>query len=108
MHACPLRLMVPIEYPIAMSSSVLNHKLNDGQVRKVLFPSFELFRGRDQLKAIYLDPEYFKTLRTQERKNSRKQVFLAILTQVSGTSQHSTIKTNDSSHKFRFSPFLFP
>ena len=57
MHPCPLRLMVHIEYPIVMSSSV---KLNDGQAHKHLFPSFELFRGRDQLKAIYLDQKISK------------------------------------------------
>ena len=53
-------------------------QINDGHARKHLFQSFELFRGRDQLKAIYLDPKDFKRL---EHKKSGKS-FLAILTQV--------------------------
>ena len=75
MHPCPLQLMVPIEYPIAMFSSGKSQIKRWSQARKHLLPSFELFRGRDQLKAIYLDPKDFKRLRTQERNNSGKQVF---------------------------------
>ena len=64
--------MVPIEHPIAMSSSIKSQIKRWSGSQTFKFPSFELFRGRDQLKAIYLDPKDFKGLRTQERNNSGK------------------------------------
>ena len=85
--------MVPIE-------PILYHKIEEvieggggDQPGKHLFPSFDLFRGGDQLKAIYLDPKDFKRLRTQEKKNSGKNIFLNLIFSNFNTGQMSHLNT---------------